>query len=161
MIKNDSFNELVFSIVNAVTEPNKKSCNPILIYCNNGDEKTYLLNVVENGIKEKSAEKRVLYTTAEGFAKELADALRQMTMLEFKNKFRGADVLLMDDLQFLQGKDAVQEEFFYMFNDRSEAGKKMIFGCNCNPMDMENISGQILNRITSGLVMELVREKRN
>ena len=161
MMKNDSFNELVFSIVNAVTEPNKKGCNPILVYCSSGDENTYLLNVVENGIKEEAPGKKVLHITAKGFAKGLADALRQMTMPEFKNKFSGADVLIMDDLQFLQGKDAVQEAFFYMFNDRYEAGKKMIFGCNCNPMEMENISGQILNRITSGLVIELVREKRN
>ena len=161
MMKNDSFNELVFSIVNVVTEPNKKGCNPILIYCSNGDEKTYLLNVVENGIKEKTPGKKVLHITTEGFAKGLADALHKMKMKEFKDKFRSADVLIMDDLQFLQGKAAVQEAFFYMFNDRYEAGKKMIFGCNCNPMEMENISGQILNRITNGLVIELVREKRN
>ena len=151
---------MVSDIVTYVTAE-KRGLNSVLIYGGTSGGKTHILHAIESEIKTKTPEKKVLYVTAEKFADEMRIALERNKWSEFKNKFSGADVLIMDDFQFLQGKDAVQEAFFYMFNDRYEAGKKMIFGCNCNPIEMENISGQILNRITSGLVIELVREKRN
>ena len=160
MINNNSFDSMVSDIVTYVTAE-KRGLNTVLIYGALGVDKTHILHAIENEIKTTTTDKKVVSVTAVKFAAELVVAIERNEWSSFKDKFKGADVLIMDDLQFLQGKDAVQEAFFYMFNDRYEAGKKMIFGCNCNPLEMENISGQILNRITNGLVIELVREKRN
>ncbi|MBR0318963.1 MAG: hypothetical protein IJQ86_06710 [Spirochaetia bacterium] len=96
-----------------------------------------------------------MYITAERFTGELVDALGRNKRNAFKSKFRGADVLIMDDIQFLRGKDVIQEEFFHTFNDLIEEDKQVVFACDRNPMEIENLSDKVANRVCSGLVIEL------
>ena len=134
---------------------NCKGINPLFIYGGSGLGKTYILHVIEREIKAKAPEKKVIYITAERFTGELVDALGRNKRNAFKSKFRGADVLIMDDIQFLRGKDVIQEEFFHTFNDLIEENKQVVFACDRNPMEIENLSDKVANRICSGLVIEL------
>ena len=150
-----SCNELAVEAAYAMTDPTQKSYNPLIIYGGTGLGKTHLLHAIENGITTKSPKKKVIYITTEEFTNRFIVALGRRKVSAFKTEFRGADVLLVDDIQFLQGLQYVQEELFHTFEALKAADKQMVFTCDRNPMCMDGLLDRLKSHICSGLCAEI------
>ncbi|MDA3834824.1 MAG: chromosomal replication initiator protein DnaA [Spirochaetales bacterium] len=131
------------------------SYNPCLIYGGVGLGKTHLLSSIGNHIIDNTPELKVMYVTAEMFTNEFIDSVGSNKMQSFKNKFRKVDVLLIDDIHFLQGKDGTQEELFHTFNNLYESKKQMVFTCDRPIIELKNISDRLSSRFERGLNVDL------
>ncbi|MDT4762452.1 chromosomal replication initiator protein DnaA [Sphaerochaeta sp. PS] len=131
------------------------SYNPCLIYGGVGLGKTHLLSSIGNHIIDNTPELKVMYVTAEMFTNEFIDSVGSNKMQSFKNKFRKVDVLLIDDIHFLQGKDGTQEELFHTFNNLYESKKQMVFTCDRPISELKNISDRLSSRFERGLNVDL------
>ena len=110
--------------------------NPLLIYGKSGLGKTHLLHAVANKIREKYPDFNIVYTKADQFTNELISAVCEGRKEEFRNKYSGADLFLMDDIQFIAGMDSTQEEFFHTFNYLYESGTQIVLTCDCSPNEI-------------------------
>lgn len=131
------------------------SYNPCLIYGGVGLGKTHLLNSIGNYILEHTPELKVVYVTAEMFTNEFIESIGSQKTQHFKNKFRKVDVLLIDDIHFLQGKDSTQEELFHTFNNLYESRKQMVFTCDRPISELKNITDRLSSRFERGLNVDL------
>ncbi len=150
-----SNNELAANAAMAISKAPGKAYNPFLIYGGVGLGKTHLMQAIGNEIFRRTPEKKVVYVTAENFTNEFIEALRQRKIAAFKNKYRGVDVLLIDDIHFFQGKDQVQEELFNTFNALYEVKKQMVFTCDRHPSELKNLTERMKSRFMSGLPADL------
>jgi len=134
-----------------------KTYNPLFIYGGVGLGKTHLLNAIGNFVLRhgKVPEDRVLYITAEVFTNELINALRYQKMDEFRNRFRRMNILLIDDIQFIAGKERTQEEFFHTFNTLYEGMKQIVVTSDKFPRDLENIEERLKSRFEWGLIADI------
>ena len=148
-------NELAANAAVAISKAPGKAYNPFLIYGGVGLGKTHLMQAIGNEIYRRTPEKKVVYVTAENFTNEFIEALRQRRMSAFKNKYRGVDVLLIDDIHFFQGKDQVQEELFNTFNALHEVNKQIVFTCDRHPSELKNLTERMKSRFMSGLQADL------
>ncbi len=148
-------NELAANGALAVSKQPGKAYNPFLIYGGVGLGKTHLMQAIGNEIYNEFPDKKVMYVTAESFTNEFIAALGQRKTAAFKNKYRSVDVLLIDDIHFFQGKEAVQEELFNTFNALYEAKKQMVFTCDRHPKELKNLTERIQSRFMSGLQADL------
>jgi chromosomal replication initiator protein len=138
----------------AVGEAPSQSYNPLFIYGKVGLGKTHLLQAIGNHIRASRPEARVLYVTSEIFANEMVRCLRSGKMDEFRSAFRDVDVLLVDDIQFLEGKEKMQEEFFHTFNSLFEHSKQIVTTSDSHPKDIQ-VGDKLRSRFEWGLTVDI------
>jgi len=154
-------NQLAFAIATAVADKPGEIYNPVFIYSGVGLGKTHLLQAIGNKILKTKPGTKVVYTTGESFTNELIDAIQsgrgkgKYTSNDFRNKFRKADVFLIDDVQFIAGKEATQEEFFHTFNTLYLAQKQIVITSDRPPKDFTNFEERITSRFNSGIITDI------
>lgn len=129
--------------------------NPLFIYGKPGLGKTHILNAICYQIRKNFPEMKILYVRAEDFANEFVNALQHKTTDSFHNKFRNADVLLIDDIQFIAGKEATEEEFFHTFNTLVENGKQIVLTSDRPPKEIQSLTERLCGRFESGLLADI------
>ena len=147
-------NEFAYKVAKSVAE-NKTSYNPLLIYGGNGVGKTHLCCAILNKILENNKNLNVLYINSEQFTVELIDAIKENTMKQFREKYRNVDVLAVDNIQFIAGKERIQEEFFNTFNSLYSKNKKIILSSDRAPKDINLLENRIESRIKWGIVAKI------
>ncbi|PID66747.1 MAG: chromosomal replication initiator protein DnaA [Gammaproteobacteria bacterium] len=125
--------------------------NPLLIYGSTGLGKSHLMHAIGNYIKSEQARKKVVYQTAEQFVAEMVDAIANGKIDDFKKYYRSVDVLLVDDIQFIAGKDKTQEEFFHLFNTLFDGKNQVVLTCDKYPKDVDNLQERLKSRFGAGL----------
>lgn len=139
----------------AVAKTPYKAYNPLFICSGPGLGKTHLLNAIGNYIVERSAKTRVLYVTTETFINEFKEASESGDLATFRQKYRNLDVMLLDDAQFLSGKDDVQEELFHTFNSLYNENKEIALASDRPPKDIPELEDRLVSRFESGLVADI------
>ena len=129
--------------------------NPLFIYGKSGLGKTHILNAICCEIKKKFPEMKILYVRAEDFANEFIKALGQKNVDDFRLKFRNIDVLLIDDIQFIGGKDRTEEEFFHTFNSLIENGKQIVLTSDRPPKEIQSLTERLCSRFEYGLLADI------
>ena len=132
-----------------------KSYNPLFLYGGVGLGKTHLMQAIGNRILENNPKSNVLYVTSEKFTNQLINAIKDSKTEMFRNKYRNIDVLLIDDIQFIAGKDRIQEEFFHTFNTLREDGKQIIISSDKPPRDIEFLEDRLKSRFEWGLLADI------
>ncbi|MGZ9812566.1 chromosomal replication initiator protein DnaA [Pseudoroseicyclus sp. H15] len=148
-------NELAHAAARRVAEGGEVTFNPLFLYGGNGLGKTHLMHAIAHELRARSPEKVVLYLSAEQFMYRFISALREKRMFDFKQMFRAVDVLMVDDVQFIAGKDSTQEEFFHTFNALVDSGKQIVISGDRLPGDMKEMEERIRSRLQCGLVVDL------
>lgn len=138
-----------------VAEGGPTGFNPLFLYSGVGLGKTHLMSAIAWELRERSPEKRVIYLSAERFMFSFVRALRDKTILDFKSLFRSVDVLLIDDVQFIAGKDSTQEEFFHTFNALIDQNRQIVLSADRAPGDIKDLEERIRSRLQSGLTVDL------
>jgi chromosomal replication initiator protein len=129
--------------------------NPLFIFGGSGLGKTHLLHAIGHAVRERRADARVTYVPAERFTNEMIFAIQHGQTLAFRNKYRSVDVLLIDDIQFLAGKESTQEEFFYTFNTLRDAHKQIVVTADKPPKDIPMLEERLISRFNQGLVTDV------
>jgi chromosomal replication initiator protein len=150
-----SSNQFAHAAALSVANNPKVTYNPLFLYAGVGLGKTHLLHAMGNAIIKISPRTRVRYLSAESFTVDLIESLKQDDMQNFRARYRPLDVLFVDDIQFLAGKERTQEEFFYTFNTLYESHKQVILSSDSYPKDMRNIEERLRSRFESGLVADI------
>ena len=150
-----SSNQFAYAAAMAVANNPATTYNPLFIYGGVGLGKTHLANAIGNAILKKSPHMRICYYTSEKFMNELINSLRYNRMDEFRNKFRSMDVILIDDIQFIAGKERTQEEFFHTFNALYESHKQIIVTSDKFPKDIPGLEERLRSRFEWGLIADI------
>jgi chromosomal replication initiator protein len=150
-----SSNRLAHAAAQAVAETPGRSYNPLFIYGDSGLGKTHLLHAIGNYVQENFTSRTVLYVTTETFMNDFVDALRKTETIAFKRRYRECDVLLIDDVQFMENKEGLQEEFFHTYNDLHGAGKQIVLTSDRPPKSIETLEDRLRSRFLSGLITEV------
>ncbi|MBI2239406.1 MAG: chromosomal replication initiator protein DnaA [Magnetospirillum gryphiswaldense] len=148
-------NEFAYAAAQRVAEATAVSFNPLFLYGGVGLGKTHLMHAIAHHIREHNPARRVLYLSAEKFMYRFIRALRSQDTMSFKEQFRSVDVLMVDDVQFIAGKDATQEEFFHTFNALVDQGRQIVISADKSPSDLEGMEDRLRSRLNSGLVADL------
>ncbi len=148
-------NELAFAASVAVAQAPGKKYNPLFIYGGVGLGKTHLLQAIGNKILKTDKKKKVLYISAERFTNEFIKAIRERKMDVFKKNYRVQDVLLVDDVQFFAGKEAVQEEFFHTFNTLYQKDKQIVLTSDRPPRVIPAIEERLISRFEGGMIVDI------
>lgn len=146
-------NSFAFNVAKAVAQNQSTIYNPLVIYGNTGLGKTHLLNAIGNA--NANVGKSVIYTTSEQFLNDYLLHIRNNTMDRFREKYRACDYLLIDDIQFLSGKNQIQEEFFHTFNELKKNDKQIVLTSDRPPKDMNGLEERLKTRFTSGLLADI------
>jgi chromosomal replication initiator protein len=148
-------NELAFAACQAVTTHPGTKYNPLFLYGGVGIGKTHLIQGVGNILAAKNPDAKVLYISTEQFVREFVDALRMRKTAGFARHYRSADVLIVDDVQFLAGKEKIQEEFFHTFNTLHQANKQIIISADKPPKDIPTLEDRLRSRFTGGMSIDM------
>jgi chromosomal replication initiator protein len=150
-------NELAYSAARAVAEGNRAmpESNPLFLYGGVGLGKTHLMHSIAWHMLSHNAKRKFIYVSAEKFMYQFVRALRNKNLLSFKEQFRSVDVLMIDDIQFICGKDSTQEEFFHTFNTLIDNHRQMVISCDRSPSDLDNVEDRIKSRLGWGLVADV------
>ena len=148
-------NELAHAAARRVAEGGPVTFNPLFLYGGVGLGKTHLMHAVAHEIRRRSPEMNVVYLSAEQFMYRFISALKDRKMIDFKQMFRSVDVLMVDDVQFIAGKDSTQEEFFHTFNALVESRKQIIISADRAPGEIKDLEDRIKSRLQCGLVVDL------
>jgi chromosomal replication initiator protein len=148
-------NRFAHAAAMAVSERPGMHYNPLFIYAGAGLGKTHLLHAVGHQYRQLNPNGLVRYVTSEGFFNEFIEGIRQKRMDGFKARYRTTDVLLLDDVQFFEGKEQVLEEFFHTFNSLYETGKQMVFSCDRHPKNLSSLEDRIRSRFEWGLLTDI------
>lgn len=148
-------NQLAQSAALAVAQRPAELNNPLFLYGPSGLGKTHLLFAIVNDIRKNHPDYNILYVTGEEFTIELIESLAQKKPMVFREKYRKVDVLLVDDIQFIAGKMAVQEEFFHTFDTLFRMNKQIILASDCAPKDINNLEDRLKSRFVMGLVADI------
>ncbi len=150
-----SSNRLAYAAALAVAEEKTKEYNPLFIYGNSGLGKTHLLNAIRLKIRERHPEYNIVYVKGDDFTNELIRAIQSGKNIEFREKYRGADMFLMDDVQFIAGRNSSQEEFFNTFNTLFEYQKQIAFTSDRPPSEITKLEDRLITRFESGLIVDI------
>lgn len=148
-------NHLAQSAALAVANHPAELNNPLYLYGHSGLGKTHLLFAIVNELRRTHPEFNILYVTGEEFTNELIESLAQKKPVAFREKYRNLDVLLVDDIQFISGKMAIQEEFFHTFDALFKMNKQIILASDCAPKDIDNLEDRLKSRFEMGLVTDI------
>ncbi|VDC20371.1 chromosomal replication initiator protein DnaA [Pseudogemmobacter humi] len=148
-------NELAHAAARRVAEGGPVTFNPLFLYGGVGLGKTHLMHAIAHELRERQPELRVLYLSAEQFMYRFIQALRDKQVMDFKSLFRSVDVLMVDDVQFIAGKDSTQEEFFHTFNALVDQNKQIIISADRAPGEIRDLEDRIKSRLQCGLVVDL------
>lgn len=151
-IVNDS-NQLATEAARAVAEHPATVYNPFLVYGGVGIGKTHLLHAIANSCQDRGL--RVLYVSSEAFTNDLVHAIRNRTSPMFREKYRSVDVLLVDDIQFIRGKDTTQEEFFHTFNTLANFNRQIVLASDRHPRELTTLEDRLRSRFQGGLVADI------
>lgn len=152
-----SSNRLALAAAQTVGETPGRAYNPLFIYGASGLGKTHLLHAIGNYVQTNYAQMRVLYVTTEHFMNDFIDAIRNKTQIGFKRQYRECDVLLIDDIQFIQGREGLQEELFHTYNTLLGAGKQIVLTSDRTPKAIDTLEERLRSRLLSGLLTEIDR----
>ncbi len=144
-------NELAYNAARSVADNPGGDFNPLFLYGSTGLGKTHLLHAIGHQIRQRNPNARVVYLSSEHFVQLMIRALQSKTIDQFKQQYRSVDCLLVDDIQFLAGKERSQEEFFYTFNALLESQQQIVLTCDRFPKDMENVEDRLRSRFGWGL----------
>ncbi len=148
-------NELAFAAARRVAESTTVTFNPLFLYGGVGLGKTHLMHAIAWQISRQNPERRIIYLSAEKFMYQFIRALRYKDTVSFKEQFRSVDVLMIDDVQFISGKDSTQEEFFHTFNALVDQNRQIVISADKSPNDLEGIEERMKSRLGWGLVADL------
>ncbi len=148
-------NQLAAAASRAVSEKPGRTYNPLFLYGGVGLGKTHLMHAVGHAILRRSTSPKVAYVTAEQFMNELVRAIQQATTREFRQRYRRIDLLLMDDVHFLESKEGTQEEFFHTFNALYDAGKQLVLTSDRPPKELPGVEDRLVSRFEWGLVADI------
>ncbi len=149
-------NEFAYACARRVAElPNSPGFNPLFLYGDVGLGKTHLMHAIGLEIKKRSGATQVAYMSAEKFMYRFITAIRSNSTMEFKDQLRSLDVLMIDDLQFLMGKDNTQEEFFHTFNALIDSGRQIVVSADKSPSDLAGIEDRLRTRLGCGMVADI------
>ena len=148
-------NELAHAAARRVAEGGPVTFNPLFLYGGVGLGKTHLMHAIAHELQRRSPDLNVLYLSAEQFMYRFITALRERKMMDFKQLFRSVDVLMVDDVQFIGGKDSTQEEFFHTFNALVDGQKQIIISADRAPGEIKDLEERIKSRLQCGLVVDL------
>ena len=156
-----SSNRYLYAAAKAVAENPADSYNPLFIYGGAGLGKTHIMHAIANYIKQNNPLKNVLYATCEKFTSDLITTIRQgkaysQEGMDFRNKYRNVDVLIIDDVQFLAKKQSTQEEFFHTFNELYSQNKQIVLSADCHPKEIELLSDRLKTRFEGGLMAQVL-----
>ena len=150
-------NQFAHAAAMAAASSPSRTYNPLFIYGDVGLGKTHLMQAIGNHVVQKKQRVKVCYITCEEFTNEYIDALQNNKVSTFRKKYRKIDILLIDDVQFLDGKNRLQEEFFHTFNSLFESHKQIIMTSDRTPSEMEGLAPRLISRFEWGLVTELIK----
>ncbi|GFE49404.1 chromosomal replication initiator protein DnaA [Roseobacter cerasinus] len=148
-------NELAHAAARRVAEGGPVTFNPLFLYGGVGLGKTHLMHAIAHELRARRPEMNVLYLSAEQFMYRFVQALRDRKMMDFKEIFRSVDVLMVDDVQFIAGKDSTQEEFFHTFNALVDQNKQIIISADRSPSEIKDLEDRVKSRLQCGLVVDL------
>jgi chromosomal replication initiator protein len=148
-------NRFAQATAEAVANDPGKAYNPLFIYGGVGLGKTHLLQAIGHYNKKENPKLSVLYITSEKFTNEFIESIRNDRMIEFRNKYRNLDVLLIDDMQFLAGKESTQEEFFHIFNTLYEAHKQIVISSDSSPKEIPTLEERLRSRFQWGVIADI------
>lgn len=148
-------NELAYAAARRVADSETAPFNPLFLYGGVGLGKTHLMHAIAQQAKEKFPEKKVVYLSAEKFMYHFVRAIRFKDTVSFKEKFRSVDLLMIDDVQFINGKGSTQEEFFHTFNDLVDNNRQVVISADKSPSDLDGMEERLRSRLGWGLVADI------
>ena len=148
-------NEFAYAACTAVAKEPGKSYNPLFIYGPSGLGKTHLMHAIAHEVEQQHPDYNIIYVTSEEFGNDLINGINRNNMASFHDKYRSADVLLIDDIQFIIGKESTQEEFFHTFNHLHVSGKQIIISSDKPPKDIETLEARLRTRFEWGLIADI------
>jgi chromosomal replication initiator protein len=148
-------NELAHAAARRVAEGGPVTFNPLFLYGGVGLGKTHLMHAIAHELQTRQTDLRVLYLSAEQFMYRFVQALREKQIMDFKEMFRSVDVLMVDDVQFIAGKESTQEEFFHTFNALVDQNKQIVISADRAPGEIKDLEERIKSRLQCGLVVDL------
>ena len=148
-------NKLAYAASQAVAEHPAQNYNPLLIYGDSGLGKTHLIYAIANVIRRNDSKSKIAYVKGDDFTNELVDAIREGKTAEMREKYRQADLLLVDDIQFIAGKKQTQEEFFHTFNNLYESGRQIVLTSDRPPSEMTQLEDRLRTRFEWGLLVDV------
>ena len=148
-------NEFAYAAARRVAEADRVPFNPLFLYGGVGLGKTHLMHAIAWHIRQTDPERTVIYLSAEKFMHRFVQAIRESTTMDFKNQFRSVDVLMIDDVQFIAGKESTQEEFFHTFNALVDQGRQIVISADKSPSDLVGMEERLISRLNCGLVADI------
>jgi len=148
-------NQMAHAAALAVSQAPAQAYNPLFIYGETGLGKTHLMHAIGHAILRNNPDSRVAYLSTEKFTNEFIQALQENSLTKFRQRYRHVDVLLIDDVQFLAGKERIQEEFFHTFNDLFESGKQIVLSSDRRASEIQKIESRLVSRFEWGLPADI------
>lgn len=148
-------NQLAYTAASTVAVNPGTRYNPLFLYGTVGVGKTHLMNAVANKVFDKNSNAKIIYLTSEEFTNEVVEAIKDKTTHNLRKRFRSADVLLLDDIQFLGGKERVQEELFHTFNALADKGSQIVLSSDRPPFEIKKMEARLASRFEGGLIVDI------
>ena len=148
-------NQMAHAAAIAITQSLGKAYNPLFLYGGVGVGKTHLMQAIANSVLKKNRRTKIIYCMGEEFTNEIVNAIREKTTKEFKQRYRSARLLMVDDIQFIAGKTAVQEEFFHTFNAIWRVGGQIVLASDRRPEEISKLEDRLRSRFEGGLIIDI------